>query len=253
MDLLSIDAGMMIAVLLAISVGALLKGITGLGLPMFAVPAIATFASVEDAVIIMIIPGIGANLWLVLSHRRYRDMLLEHRAFIIGGFLGGIVGTLFLAALDERWLKLILVLWLALYLAQYFLGNIAGTLFQARGPKAGVIGVFAGTAQGAMGISAHVVAPYFHDRTMAPAAYAFLVASAFLVFAVSQSAAVLLSPLLTETRLLLGLLALVPTLFFTRLGISLASRVSHLIFTRILLVIFFLMEIKLVIDVAADF
>lgn len=253
MELESITTGVGIAIFLAISIGAFLKGITGLGLPMFAIPALATITTVEDAVIIMIIPGIGANLWLVVNHRRYWHLLREHRPFLIGGLVGGILGTVFLAAVDDRWLRLTLVLWLALYLIQYFLGNSAETLFRSRGRKSAAIGLFAGTAQGAMGISAHVVAPYFHDRNIAAPAYAFLVAFAFLVFAVAQSGAVLASPMFTETRLILGMTALVPTLIFIRIGIMLSTRVSREVFTNLLLFMFVLMELKLLFDVVSTF
>jgi hypothetical protein len=40
MDLSLVSTGLLLAVLAAISLGALLKGMTGLGLPLFAVPAL---------------------------------------------------------------------------------------------------------------------------------------------------------------------------------------------------------------------
>jgi len=55
--------------------------------------------------------------------------------------------------------------------------------------------------------------------------------------------------LLTPQRLQLGLAALVPTLIFTRIGISLASKISHETFNKVLLLIFCLMEIKLIADI----
>ena len=253
MELDAITTGMALAIFAAISIGAFFKGVTGVGLPLFAVPALTTITSVEDAVIIMVIPGIGANLALVITHRRFRDLLSEHRPFFVGGLIGGVVGTLFLAAVDDWWLRFILVVWLALYLVQYFLGNKLSFLFRARGKRASVIGAFAGTVQGATGISAHIVAPYFHDRSANPAAYALLVAFAFLVFAFSQSIAIVASPLLTETRLILGFAALVPTLIFTRVGISLSSRVSQKVFTNLLLLMFIAMEIKLIVDVVTSY
>ena len=124
MDLSSISLWLVIAVLAVISFGALVKGMTGLGLPLFAVPAIATLTSVEEAVVLMIIPGLGSNIWLVANHRRFAGLLREHLPFLIAGFLGGIGGTFLLVAVDDRWLKLILAAWLALYLIQYVLGDI---------------------------------------------------------------------------------------------------------------------------------
>ena len=78
---------------------------TGLGLPLFAVPALATITSVEEAVILMIIPGLGSNLWLVTNHRRFAPLLRRHLPFLAAGFLGGLVGTYMLIVVDERWLK----------------------------------------------------------------------------------------------------------------------------------------------------
>ncbi len=249
MDWSSVSIWLLVAVLSVISVGALLKGMTGLGLPLFAVPAIATLTSVEEAVVLMIIPGLGSNIWLVINHRRFAALLQDHKPFLLAGFVGGILGTFLLVAIDDRWLKLILAIWLALYLVQYALGDFLKSVFQARGYAAAVVGTLAGTAQGASGVSAHIVAPYFHNRNVPPGAYAFLVAFAFLTFSFAQMSTALSTQLFTPQRLMLGLIALVPTLIFTRIGIGLAGRISTTVFQRILLVVFILMEIKLLADV----
>ena len=249
MDLMPISAGLFIFVLAAISMGALFKGMTGLGLPMFAVPALATLTSVEEAVMLMIIPSIGANLWLVAKHWQYRNLLKEHVPFLASGFFGGLAGTTLLLLLDDRWLKLILATWLALYLLQYFFHKNSLSIFRGHGPLAYVLGAAAGTTQGATGISAQIIAPYYHGRSLVPAAYAFLVTFTFLLVSSAQITAAVTTELLTPQRLQLGLAALVPTLIFTRIGISLASKISHETFNKILLLIFCLMEIKLIADI----
>lgn len=240
---------MVAAVLVAISLGALFKGMTGLGLPLFAVPAIAMITSVEEAVVLMIIPGLGANLWLVINHRRFVALLREHIPFLVAGFAGGIVGTILLIVIDDRWLKLILAGWLALYLAQYFLGDLLAPLFRARGAVAALVGLTGGSIQGATGVSAHIVAPYFHGPKTQPEAYAFLVASAFLIFSVAQMSTAIGTQLFTPARLALSFAALVPTLLFTKIGISMAGKISPVAFNRILLVTFLAMELKLLADV----
>lgn len=249
LDWSSVSIWLVVAVLSVISIGALLKGMTGLGLPLFAVPAIAALTSVEEAVVLMIIPGLGSNIWLVVNHRQFSDLLREHQPFLLAGFLGGIAGTFLLLTIDDRWLKLVLAAWLALYLIQYAFGDILQSVFRARGSGAAIVGATAGTIQGATGVSAHIVAPYFHNRHAAPGAYAFLVACAFLAFSVAQLGTALSTQLITPQRLTLGLIALVPTLVFTRIGIGLAGRISNTVFQRILLVTFVLMEIKLLADV----
>jgi uncharacterized membrane protein YfcA len=249
LDLSVIGPWLVAAVLVAISLGAFFKGMTGLGLPLFAVPAIAMITSVEEAVVLMIIPGLGANLWLVVSQRRFRALLREHTPFLLAGFIGGIMGTFLLLVVDDRWLKLVLAFWLALYLIQYFLGDLLAPLFRARGVAAMLVGATGGTIQGATGISAHIVTPYFHHPKIKPEAYAFLIASTFLVFSAAQLSAALGTHLFTPDRLALSVAALVPTLLFTKIGISMAGKMSTLIFNRILLLTFLAMEVKLIADV----
>lgn len=249
LELTNLSTTLVVVALTAISVGALIKGMTGLGLPLIAVPAIATFTSVEEAVVLMIIPTFGSNLWLVASHRRFAGLIRTHLPFLIAGFLGGIFGTFALVAVDDRWLKLTLAAWLALYLLQFAFGNFLQSVFQAKGPGAAVVGFTGGTIQGATGVSAHIVAPYFHGRDVAANAYAFLIASAFLTFSAAQLVTATSTALFTPERLVLGTIALLPTLVFTRIGIAFAGRISKSAFQALLIAIFVLMEIKLIADV----
>jgi len=249
MDLSLVNTGLLLAVLAAISLGALLKGMTGLGLPLFAVPALAVITSVEEAVVLMVFPSLGSNLWLVVSHRQYRHLLREHLPFLLSGFVGGFLGTGILLLVSDRGLKLLLAIWLGLYLVSYFLKPAALALFGAN-RKAGLpLGLAAGTIQGATGISAQVVAPYFHARGLVREAYAFAVAFTFLLFTIAQFTAMANTDLLTPERVKLSLLALVPALLFTRVGISLSGRISVTVFNRILLAVFVAMELKLIVDI----
>ena len=249
LDLSSLSTGLVIVAFLAISSGALIKGMTGLGLPAIAVPAIATYTTVEEAVVLMIIPTFGSNLWLVVNHRRYAKLLKEHIPFLLAGFIGGIFGTFVLVAVDDRWLKLTLATWLAVYLLQFAFGNFLRPVFQGKGSAAAAVGLTAGTILGATGVSAHIVAPYLHGRNLKAEAYAFLIASAFLIFSSAQLATAVGTRLFTAERLMLGVMALVPTLVFTRAGISLAGKISEALFQKVLIGIFVLMEIKLIADV----
>ena len=83
MDLNTIDIGLLVFVLAAISLGGLFKGMTGLGLPMFAVPALAVVTSVEEAVVLMIIPGLGTNLWPESPHRLLRPTTMAARSHLL--------------------------------------------------------------------------------------------------------------------------------------------------------------------------
>jgi len=252
LELTTVSLTLVAVVFVAISLGALIKGITGLGLPLVAVPAIASFTSVEEAVVLMIIPTFASNLWIVHAHRRFSPLLSEHFPFLVAGFVGGILGTFLLVAVDDRWLKLVLAAWLALYLVQYAFGDFLRAAFRVRGPAAGIVGAVAGTIQGATGVSAHIVAPFFHGRDLRPEAYALLIASAFLTFSSAQLLAATGTSLFTTERVAIALLALVPTLLFTSIGIRLVGKISGPSFQRLLLGLFLVMEVKLLADVIGN-
>jgi len=249
MDLSLVSTELLLAVLVAFSAGALLKGMTGLGLPLFAVPALAAITSVEEAVVLMVFPSLGANLWLVVSHRQYRHLLREHLPFLVSGFVGGFLGTGLLLLITDRGLKILLVIWLGLYLLGYFLKPAALGIFGANRKTGFPLGLAAGTIQGATGISAQVVAPYFHSRGLVREAYAFAVAFTFLIFTIAQITAMANTDLLSPDRVKLSLLALIPALFFTRIGISLSGKISMTTFNRILIAVFIAMELKLIVDI----
>ncbi|MBT8062623.1 MAG: sulfite exporter TauE/SafE family protein, partial [Gammaproteobacteria bacterium] len=232
-----------------IVLGSVCKGITGVGLPVLAVPMIASFTSVADAVVIMIIPGLASNALIVLSHRKWK-LLQRHLPFLVAGCLGAVLGVGLLTILGDRALKGMLAAWLAIYLVRHFMGaNDSGSRSLPRWAGA-LFGVTSGASQGAMGISASIVGPYYHLTGHTRSDYAFLVATSFLLFYAAQGAGVSQTALFTPDRLTIGLLAIVPTLLFTQLGIRLAHRISEQVFNRILLGLFIAMEVKLVLDVA---
>ena len=248
MDTSLISVGLLASAMFAIGIGALAKGITGVGLPILAVPVLASFTSVEEAVVLMVLPSIAANGWLILTHRKWA-VLREHRGFLLFGLAGGVLGTWLLSILDEHWLKLILAIWLGVYLLQYFSKQSYDRYFSGRGGLGSLLGVTAGTIQGASGISAPIVAPYFHANGLVRETYAFATASTFLLFSFAQIAAMSRLELLTTERLMIGLLVVVPTLLLTQLGIHWSRSISEKVFQIILLTLFVAMELKLVIDI----
>ncbi len=252
MDLSLISVGLLGAAILAISIGALAKGITGVGLPILAVPALASFTSVEEAVVLMVLPAIASNSWLVTTHKKW-TVLREHRGFLLFGVIGGVLGTWLLSILDDHWLKLILAAWLGVYLLQYFSKQSYDRFFNGAGGFGSLLGMAAGTMQGACGVSAPIVAPYFHANGLVRETYAFATASTFLILSAAQIGTMSSLALLTPDRLIIGLIVVVPTLLFTQLGIRWSRKISDKAFHNILLTLFVAMELKLLFDVVLSF
>ena len=249
MDLATLGVLPLLIVVGAIAFGAFVKGITGLGLPIFAIPALALFIPVESAVVILALPALVANLWLIVVHREHLPLLRDHKAFLIFGFIGTLVGTWALAHLDDTILRAILAVWLGVYLLQYAWRKGAPQTISSSPHVGGPLGFAAGALQGATGISAPIIAPYFHARNLTLAAYAFAVAFAFALFSVAQLSAMATTRLLTPTLLGYSILATITIMIFTPVGIRFSRNLSKQAFEWFLLSIFLLIEIKLVYDI----
>ena len=109
-------------------------------------------------------------------------------------------------------------------------------------------GTAAGIAQGATGISAPIIATYFHTLRLDPKAYVFCVTAAFQTFGVMQTAALYHLGLFTQARLVEGVWALIPAFIGLPLGMKLHKHISVPTFNRIMLAMLGLMEIRLLYD-----
>src|SRR5690625_6018227 len=86
------------------AVGTVVKGVTGSGLPMVAIPVMATFLGVEDAVVIMAIPSVLTNGWMVWSNRTAAWRATPLPVLVVTGCVGSVLGVALLAWLVVRWL-----------------------------------------------------------------------------------------------------------------------------------------------------
>lgn len=245
MSLGSIPADSILIIMLALAAGSAVKGVTGLGLPLIAIPIMANFLGVERAVVIMVIPGIVSNTWLLWVHRAHAGATRHLPMLLLAGTVGIGVGTWVLVEVSERILSLLLALVIGAYLInllanpRFSLSHTAGRYFSP------VAGFGAGILQGATGISSPIIATYFHALRLDKRAYVFSVTAAFQVLSMTQLVTLYQFGLFTQTRLLEGLLALLPIVIVLPLSIRLAHRISRRVFDVILIVLMIVMEFKL--------
>src|SRR5690606_4427615 len=98
--------------------GALVKGATGLGLPLIALPVLTAVFGLQHAVSVMAVVQIVTNsmqLWQFRAEARNDRMSFLPR-FLVAGALGVILGTWALSSLPER----VLVFSLGVLLLCYF-------------------------------------------------------------------------------------------------------------------------------------
>ena len=242
------DAQSIIIMTLALAAGAVVKGATGMGLPLIALPVLTTAFGLQHAVGLMAVPLIVTNVWQVW---RFRNEARGPRLafmpwFLVSGAVGIGIGTWALTALPER----LLVLALGLLLLGYVGLRLAAphwslSLEMARrlGPLAGTGG---GILQGATGISSPIGVTFIHAMNLERDAHVFAVSTMFLLFSVVQLPSLWIAGVMRTEWLLQGLLALVPILVFMPLGQWISGKLSRAAFDRMILVFLAVIGLKMV-------
>lgn len=210
----------------ALAGGGLLKGATGAGTPLVAVPVIAAIFDVRLAVAVLSLPNLCTNLWQMHTYRHHRLDAGWTARFVIAGAIGAGAGTYLLAVVHER----ILVFALAVVVTCYILLRLMRPQLKISDEVgrrlAGPVGLIGGLLQGAAGISAPVSVSYLNALRLDRPVFIFTISSFFGAMSVVQLPALGVAGLLSAQLLLVSLLALVPLLVAIPIGAFAAKRLS---------------------------
>lgn len=243
------DLQSLLIMFLALAAGAVVKGATGMGLPLVALPVLTAVFGLQHAVGLMTIPLIVTNVWQVWRFRREAraPQLVFMPWFLACGAAGIVIGTWALTTLPER----ILVLGLGIILLAYVALRIATphwslnlSLARRLSPWAGIGG---GMLQGSTGISAPIGVTFFHSMNLERTAHVFAVSAMFLTFSVVQLPSLWIAGVMRLEWLLQGLLALVPIVLFMPIGQWASGKLSRQAFDRMILIFLGLIGLKMVI------
>lgn len=238
----------MTGVILAIAgllLGGLLKGATGAGAPIIAVPVMAIYFNVPVAVAVFSIPNLLANAVQAWTYRKeqlpWRFMVM----FAGGGALGTLAGTVLLANLPAKWLTLGVALAVLVYVA-FRLARpgwaLAYPLAERLSPAIGTLG---GVLFGASGVSAPVTLSFLNAMKLERRTFVGTVTFFFTMMGIVQIPTLLAYGILDGRRLLLSAGALLPILAGMPVGALLARHISRETFDKIILAILTLIAIRL--------
>lgn len=211
---------------LAIGLGSFIKGATGTGLPLVAVPVMATFLGVERAVVVMVIPGIATNVWMLWQRRAHLRGARDLPVLLGTGGIGAVVGTWGLRELEGAVLSLLVAAVVVLYVVVFL--RSASLQFPAEVTRytSWPVGLAAGGLQGATGMSGPLLTTYLHGFRLQRDIFIVSIVTLFLAFAVVQGAALAQFGMFTPSRAVEGVLALAPIVAMP-LGTRVARRFSR--------------------------
>ena len=235
-----------IAIAVALALGGIVKGATGLGAPVVAVPVMAAFFDVRLAVVIMVVPNLFTNLWQIWTFRATRLAGPFAWRFALAGGLGAAIGSAFLSILPAR----VLTGTVALAVVAYIALRVARPDFTvplSRAERvAWPVGTAAGVLQGAAGISAPISASFLNAMRLPRAEFIPTISLFFVLMCVTQIPTLMAFGLMTTHLALLGILALVPLVAFMPLGAHLSRTVSARTFDRMVLVLLAVLALRLI-------
>jgi hypothetical protein len=246
-----LSATSLIVIVTAMAVGALVKGVTGTGLPTIAIPVMAGFLGVEQAVVVMALPTVVTNSWLLWEHRHQASGARDLPVMLVCGALGVGVGVWALVELDPRWLALVLAALIAVYAVVKLTRptfSLPAAVTRYLSPPVGFGG---GILQGATGMAGPLVATYVHGFRLQPSAFVFSITAQFQLFALVQVIVFLALGMYTPARLAESVLALVPVLLVMPIGMYLARRLDRRRFDLAVVGMLLVMGAKLVYDALA--
>jgi uncharacterized protein len=237
--------GEILLVAACLAVGGVIKGATGAGAPLLAVPALAALFDVRFAIAVMVMPNLLTNAWQAWRFRENLPVSRFTLPFIAGGMGGVCAGTLLLALVPTEKLSILV----ALAVSGYVVLRLAKPGWKIEMARAGQlalpVGFAGGFLQGASGLSAPVSLTFLNAMRLERATFIAIISLFFTTFGMVQIVALLASDLLSRTDLAYSMLALLPLWAAMPLGASLARRMPPVVFDRLILTLLTLLAAKL--------
>lgn len=246
--LASLGPAELVAVVLSLLLGGVLKGFTGAGAPIAAIPVMAAFVDLRIAVMVMLMPNLLTNLRQAVQFRRSQPERGFLWPYVAGGGVGVLIGTWLLTGLPGRWLD-VLVACAAL---AYVLFRIGRPDWRIERPaaRAGAVpaGVAAGILQGATGLSAPATMSFLNAVRLTRPEFIATVAVVFCVFSALHITVLWAMGHFTAEIAVLSSAALLPVLIGMEVGSRLSRQVPAALFDRLILSLLVLVSAKVLLD-----
>ncbi|MGH1464477.1 MAG: sulfite exporter TauE/SafE family protein [Cognatishimia sp.] len=229
------DPQNLILVAMAFALGGILKGATGAGAPLLAVPMLATLFDVQFAVAVFVLPNLVPNLWQAWHYRRVEISRVFVMKFALAGGLGAAIGTYALAKTSSQTLIAGVAVILLVYITFRLLKPVWQVPFSIADRVSIPLGTLAGILQGATGLSAPVSITFLNAINFDRPQFILAISTFFFTLGLVQLPLQVALGIMTWDRLGLSALALIPLLCAMPIGMAIGRRLSRRAFDTLLL------------------
>jgi len=243
--MINLDFQTVIIMIVAFALGGLVKGATGAGSPVIAIPVLTVFFDAKLAVAIMAVPNLFSNLVQIKQFRRSVENLTFSLKLSAFGTLGCLGGTLFFILTSTRVIELLVAIITVLYVVLSFRKNSKKLSQQFAKKMIPPIGLLGGFVQGTCGVSAPIALAFLNAIGMKRAEFIFTISCFFGAMAAIQIVSLSFFNFMTWQLFLLGLLSLAPIFLGMSLGDRLTKKISSQSFEKLILVFLILLSLQI--------
>ena len=238
----------LIIIFAAFALGGILKGATGAGAPVLAIPVMAIYFDLPFAVTVYSIPNLAPNLWQSWAFRKDRLSLGFVAPFVVAGALGAAIGTYMLTSISNEILSLVLAGAIGLYIVFRLLRPEWGLSLHRGKQMAFPVGILAGALQGSSGLSAPISLTFLTALHLERKQFISTVSMFFVGLGLVQVPMLAGYGYLTPANFLLSCIALIPLALFMPVGGLLVRHISRERFNQIILGLLAVLSVKLVVE-----
>lgn len=231
------DPLIIIAILVAFSLGGILKGATGAGAPIITIPVIAAFYDVRIAVIIMVIPNLLTNIGQLYQFRKTILPKFFTLSFAIGGGIGAFLGTILLVNLSIKILTLSVAFIVIVYILLKLLVPSWKLTYEKAKKLVFLMGSLGGILQGTAGLSAPISITFLNSMKLERNQFIPTISVYFGVMSIFQMPTLYYYNFLNLEIVLVSCISTLVLLSFMPIGSWIAKSVSKESFDKITLIL----------------
>lgn len=220
----------------ALLAGGWIKGMLGVGLPMVAIPLMASFIPVRDAIAIMYAPVLITNLWQTFQGGYFLVALKRFWPMMAAVILGTWFGSKTLVTIDTRWLAGIV----GASVAAFSLVNLLNPTFRVPERHALWISLIIGITGGFFGGLTLFIGPavimFLVSLHVPKEEFIGTIALVYLLGIVPTGVFYIIDGTLRQEHFLPTLLACLPVIGGMIIGTVIRGRINEILFRKFLLV-----------------
>ena len=241
------DAALLLWCAASLAAAGVVKGVTGIGIPMVSIALLSLVISVPQAVALLPVPILVANTWQAFRGGRFRSSLHRFRPLIIALAVGMVIGALLLKHVDDRVLQAVI----GVAVVVFSITSLSTPKLQVPANLERPLGTAAGAVGGVLGGMSSLFGPPIlmflvslklpKDEFVAVVGAIYLLGGIFFLLALAGVR------VMGGQELLLSALATPPLLAGMALGQRLRERISQEAFRKGLLITVMLIGVSLLV------